>query len=58
MGFIIGRNGSFTKFLGEDLKVHMSCYRDKGNRALKYDESVVVSDFCCSHVSENEWEPA
>lgn len=45
VGFIIGKNGTFTKYLLEELKVHMQCYRDTKNRALKYDESVVVSIF-------------
>lgn len=43
VGFIIGKNGSFTKYLQDELKVQMQAYRDKQNRALKYDESVVVS---------------
>jgi hypothetical protein len=42
VSFIIGRNGSFTKFLKEELKVHMQAYNDKHNRALKKDEDVVV----------------
>lgn len=43
VGFIIGKNGSFTKYLQDELNVHMNCYRDKANRALRADESVVVS---------------
>ncbi len=42
VSFIIGRKGSFTSFLKEELRVHMQCYSDKNNRALKYDENIVV----------------
>ena len=42
VGFIIGKNGSFTKYLQDELKVHMNCYKEKNNRALRADESVVV----------------
>ena len=43
IGFIIGKNGSFTKFLQDEIRVHLNCFRDKGNRALRHDESVAVS---------------
>lgn len=43
VSFIIGPKGSFTKHLKDKLHVHMQCYTDKHNRALKPDEDVVVS---------------
>ena len=43
VSFIIGKSGSFTKFLKEELRVHMQAYNDKHNRALKKDEDVIVS---------------
>lgn len=43
VGFIIGKNGNFTKFMQDELKVYLKCYRDKYNRALKHDESIAVS---------------
>ena len=39
---MIGKNGSFTRYLADELKVSMSCYRDKANRALRHDESIAV----------------
>ena len=45
MSFIIGRKGNFTSFLRDELRVHMQCYSDKNNRALKYDENIVVIIF-------------
>jgi transcription antitermination factor NusA-like protein len=41
VSFIIGRKGNFTSFLRDELRVHMQCYSDKNNRALKYDENIV-----------------
>lgn len=41
VSFIIGRRGAFTNFLKDEMRVHMQCYSDKNNRALKYDENIV-----------------
>ena len=43
VGFIIGKNGSFTKYMQEELDIYLKCYRDKYNRALESDESIAVS---------------
>lgn len=42
VGFIIGKNGTFTKYMQDKLKVYLKCYRDKYSRSLKYDESIAV----------------
>lgn len=42
VGFLIGKNGSFTKFMQEELDIYMKIYRDRHNRALESDESVAV----------------
>lgn len=49
ISFIIGKHGSFTKYLLEELKVQMQCFRDTKNRALKIDESIVVSSYNVSY---------
>ena len=41
-GFLIGKNGSFTKEL-MDCGVYMKCYKDRHNRALKPQEAICVS---------------
>lgn len=43
VGFIIGKNGSFTKYMQEELDIYLKCYRDKQNKALEPDESIAVS---------------
>lgn len=43
VGFIIGKNGAFTKWLQDHLNIYLKCYREKQNRSLKSDESIVVS---------------
>ena len=35
VGYIIGKNGSFTKYMQDKLNVYLKCYRDKYNRTLK-----------------------
>lgn len=42
VGYIIGKNGSFTKYMQDQLNIYLKCFRDKYNRALKTDESIVV----------------
>lgn len=34
-GFIIGRNGNFTKYLEHQLGIYMRCDKDDNNRILK-----------------------
>lgn len=42
VGFIIGKNGSFTKYMQEELDVYIKCFRDRHNKALESDESIAV----------------
>lgn len=42
VGFIIGQKGTFTKYMQDQLNVYLKCYRDKYNRALSADQSIVV----------------
>lgn len=39
-GYLIGKDGTFTKFLSEQLKVNMSIKPERDNYSLKEDESV------------------
>jgi hypothetical protein len=42
VGFLIGKNGSFTKYMQDELNIFLKCYRDKTNRAIDPDESIAV----------------
>lgn len=39
-GFIIGRNGNFTKYLEHKLHIYMRCDKDDNNRILKPYQSI------------------
>jgi len=39
-GFIIGRNGNFTKYLESNLNIYMRCDKDDNNRILKSYQSI------------------
>ena len=43
VSFIIGKNGSFTKYMQDELHTFLKCYRDKSIRAIEPDESIAVS---------------
>ena len=43
VGFIIGKSGSFTKFLKDEHGVQMQAYKEKHNRGIYEDEKVIVS---------------
>jgi hypothetical protein len=42
VGFLIGKSGSFTKYMQEEMEIYLKCYRDKSNRAIEPDESIAV----------------
>jgi hypothetical protein len=39
-GFVIGKNGNFTKYLETNLGIYMRCDRDNENRILKSYQSI------------------
>ena len=42
-GFIIGKQGAFTKFLEEEMNIYMKCFRDHHNiKSLHKDETICM----------------